>query len=243
LEQFNYRATHQSCGSTGAVSYDASGNITQYTRPTAAQVTHSDGATLRLLNYSAFNLPLRIEKTGGSTLAASANFFYDAGYQRVRQEKFNAVGTRVDDILYVVPGGFEISRDAQGQVKSSTATISGSDGTVATVTTNYDVNTGLAVGGGSGINTASSVSGLNTITKLLLKDHLGSMVAEVTITGNVNAAGQLTAGTVSIVANTFNVHGFGPWGNARNGLNGDQRGRSTLATSLSPGMSIWLSSV
>jgi hypothetical protein len=47
--------------------------------------------------------------------------------------------------------------------------------------------------------------------------------------------GQVTA--VSIVTNRLNVHGFGLWGNARNGLNGDQCGQSTLATSLSPGMS------
>jgi hypothetical protein len=143
------------------------------------------------------------------------------------------------DLLYVVSGGFEVHSNEAGQATSSIATISGPDGTVATVTTNFDVNTGqpLFVSAGA-INTPSSISGVNTVTKLLLKDHLGSMVAEVTISGSVNAQGQVTAGTVSIVANSLNVHGFGPWGNARNGLNGDQRGRSTLATSLSRGMSI-----
>jgi RHS repeat-associated protein len=53
------------------------------------------------------------------------------------------------------------------------------------------------------------------------------MVAEVTISGSVNLQGQVTAGTVTIVANSLNVHGFGPWGNARNlssPLNGDNRG-------------------
>jgi RHS repeat-associated protein len=207
--------------------YDASGNITRYTRPQDAGKPGWDGATLNLLDYTAFNLPLRIEKSGGITSAAAANFYYDAGYQRVRQVKFDAANAQVDDILYVVPGGFEVRRNEAGQVKSSTATISGPDGSVATVTTNYDVGTGLATGGGSGINTSSPISGANTVTKLLLKDHLGSMVAEVTITGSVNAQGQVTAGTVAIVANTFNVHGFGPWGNARNlssPLNGDNRG-------------------
>jgi RHS repeat-associated protein len=63
------------------------------------------------------------------------------------------------------------------------------------------------------------------VTKLLLKDHLGSMVAEVAITGTVNASGQVTS--VSVVANGIVVHGFGPWGNTRNAaspLNGDSRG-------------------
>jgi RHS repeat-associated protein len=184
----------------------------------------SDGATLNLLDYTAFNLPLRIQKTGGLTAAAAANFYYDAGYQCVQQVKFDAANVQVDDILYVVPGGFEVRRNEAGQVKSSTATISGPDGSVATVTTNYDVATGLATGGGSGINTTSPISGANTITKLLLKDHLGSMVAEVTITGALSAR---QVSSVSLVANTFNVHGFGPWGNARNlssPLNGDNRG-------------------
>jgi len=95
---------------------------------------------------------------------------------------------------------------------------------VATVTTNFDVNTGLPLGGGSGASTTSSISGVNTITKLLLKDHLGSMTAEATIIGSVDAAGRVTVGSVSVIANGIVVHGFGPWGNARNGLNGDQRG-------------------
>jgi RHS repeat-associated protein len=208
-------------GGTGAISYDASGNITQYTRPNATQaptVPGADGATLNLLNYTAFNLPLRITKSIGGAVQASGEFFYDAGYQRVRQIKRAGLigsGAFVDDILYVVPGGFEVHRNEAGQVTSSIATISGPDGTVATVTTNFDVNTGqpLFVSAGA-INTPSSISGVNTVTKLLLKDHLGSMVAEVTISGSVNAQGQVTA--VSIVSNSLNVHGFGPWGNARN---------------------------
>jgi hypothetical protein len=60
---------------TGLVSYDASGNITRYTRPTASQapnVPGADGATLDLLNYTAFNLPLHITKSRGlSTRTAS----------------------------------------------------------------------------------------------------------------------------------------------------------------------------
>jgi RHS repeat-associated protein len=93
---------------------------------------------------------------------------------------------------------------------------------VATVTTNYDVSTGLPVVGAGLTAQTAPLSGFNTATKLLLKDHLGSMVAEVAITGTVNASGQATS--VSVVANGIVVHGFGPWGNARNGLNGDQRG-------------------
>ena len=85
---------------------------------------------------------------------------------------------------------------------------------MATVTTNFDVNTGLPLGGGSGASTTSSISGVNTITKLLLKDHLGSMTAEATIIGSVDAAGRVTVGSVSVIANGIVVHGFGPWGRA-----------------------------
>jgi RHS repeat-associated protein len=213
---------------TGLVSYDASGNITRYTRPTAAQapnVPGADGATLDLLNYSAFNLPLHVTKTVGGAVTASGEFFYDAGYQRVRQVKRSGpIGTGatnfVDDILYVVPGGFEVHRNALGQVTSSIATISGPDGTVATITTNFDVASGLPVasvpGVGSVTNSTSAISGLNTVTKLVLKDHLGSMTAEATIRGTVDGAGRVTVGSVSVIANGVVVHGFGPWGNARN---------------------------
>ena len=240
----NVGASSASCAAntTGNVLYDLSGNITQYTRPTAAQapnVPGADGAMLRLLSYTAFNLPLRIEKTGGSSPAANANFYYDGGYQRVRQTKFNAAGAQVDDILYVVPGGFEVHRNAAGQVTRSIATVSGPDGSVATVTTNYDVNTGAATAGPVSGNGPfpSSISGLNTWTRVLMKDHLGSMVAEALIEGNLDAAGAVVPSSLKIsvssvfiggqgVVNTpqFFVHGFGPWGNARNGLNGDQRG-------------------
>ncbi len=134
-----------------------------------------------------------------------------------------------------VPGGFEISRDSQGRVIKSTATISGPDGSVATVTTNFDVNTGLPLASATSFGAVTSdISGKFTTTKLLLKDHLGSMVAEVLITGSVDASGKVVAG--SVVASTalslgssnpVIVHGFGPWGNARNAaspLNGDSRG-------------------
>lgn len=201
------------------VSYDGNGNILAYARPTAAQSNNApgaDGATLALSGYTAFNLPTRIVKTGGSTAAASANFYYDAGYQRVRQQKFNASGTQVDDILYVVPGGFEVHRDINGKVISSTATVSGPDGVIATVTTTFDANTGQAVVDTAQTANTSNLSGLNTITKVLLKDHLGSMVAEITLGGTPSAP--------VIVVNSLTVHGFGPWGNARNGLNLDQRG-------------------
>jgi RHS repeat-associated protein len=221
--------TSTTCGGgTGVISYDASGNITRYTRPTAAQaptIPGADGATLDLLQYTTFNLPLSITKTVAGSITASGQYFYDAGYQRVRQIKRNGpvgTGAFADDILYVVPGGFEVSRDDQGRVKSSVATISGPDGTVATVATNYDVLTGLPIVGAGLTAQTASISGTNTVTKLLLKDHLGSMVAEVTLTGSMNPQGQVTA--VSIVASSLNVHGFGPWGNARNGLNGDSRG-------------------
>jgi RHS repeat-associated protein len=63
---------------------------------------------------------------------------------------------------------------------------------------------------------ASSNSGALSVTKLILKDHLGSMVAEIALTG--------TGAAPSVNATTLAVHGFGPWGNARNGLNADQRG-------------------
>jgi hypothetical protein len=214
--------------------YDASGDIVQYTRPTAAQaptVPGADGATLNLLNYTAFNLPLRITKSIGGAVQASGEYFYDAGYQRVRQIKRAGLigsGAFADDILYVVPGGFEVHRNEAGQVTSSIATVSGPDGTVATVTTNFDPTSGQAVVGEGQTAQIFPVSGVNTITKLLLKDDSGSMVAEVTISGSVNAQGQVTAGTVAIVANSLNVHGFGPWGNARNGLNSDQRAGAHL---------------
>jgi RHS repeat-associated protein len=209
---------------TGLVSYDASGNITRYTRPTAAQapnVPGADGATLDLLNYTAFNLPLHITKSVGGSVQASGEFFYDAGYQRVRQVKRSGpIGTGatnfVDDILYVVPGGFEVHRNAAGQVTSSIATISGPDGTVATVTTHFDVSTGLPMIGAGLTAQTASISGLNTVTKLVLKDHLGSMTAEAMITGSVDATGKLIVGSVSVIANGVVVHGFGPWGNARN---------------------------
>ena len=201
------------------VSYDGNGNILAYARPTAAQSNNTpgaDGATLTLSGYTAFNLPTRIVKTGGTGSAAAANFYYDAGYQRVRQQKFNASGTQVDDILYVVPGGFEVHRDINGKVISSTATVSGPDGVIATVTTTFDANTGQAVVDTAQTANTSNLSGLNTITKVLLKDHLGSMVAEITLGGTPSAP--------VIVVNSLTVHGFGPWGNARNGLNADQRG-------------------
>ncbi len=191
------------------VGYDGNGNFTSYTRPTAAQSNNTpgaDGALLALNGYSAFNLPTSVTKSLGGSIQASADFYYDAGYQRVRQVKRGAAGAFTDDILYVVPGGFEVHRNAAGQVISSTATVSGPDGVVATVSTQFDPNTGLPVTQAS----VTNLSGITTVTKLLLKDHLGSMVAEFTLT--------------SSNAGTLVVHGFGPWGNARNGLDADQRG-------------------
>ena len=89
----------------------------------------------------------------------------------------------------------------------SIATISGADGVIATVTTYFDPNTGLpVVGSGQGGSTAD-LSGSTTVTKLLIKDHLGSMVAEVIVVGTPGAP---------TMAGSIQIHGFGPWGNARN---------------------------
>ena len=63
----------------------------------------------------------------------------------------------------------------------------------------------------------TSLSGNTAVTRIVLKDHLGSMVAEVVIVGTPGAP---ALGGVTL-------HGFGPWGNARNAgsaLNVDQRG-------------------
>ena len=136
---------------TGAIGYDGNGNITGYTRPTAAQSGNTpgaDGALLALSGYTAFNLPTSVTKSLAGTVQASAEFFYDAGYQRVRQIKRSGAvqtGPFADDILYVVPGGFELHRNAAGQITSSIATVSGPDGVVATVSTQFDPNTGLPV--------------------------------------------------------------------------------------------------
>ncbi len=191
--------------SPGAIDYDSRGNILRYTRPTGG-ASGADGATITLSGYTAFNLPTLIQKAGTSN-NASASFAYDAGYQRVRQIKYGASGTQVDDILYVVPGGFEVHRNDSGQVLQSIATISGAEGVIATVTTYFDPNTGLPItGAGQGGNTAN-LSGSTTVTKLLIKDHLGSMVAEVIVVG--------TSGAPTL-AGSIQIHGFGPWGNARN---------------------------
>ena len=196
-------------GGTGAINYDSRGNILSYIRP-AGGVSGADGATITLSGYSAFNLPSGIEKTLSGSITASAAFGYDAGYQRVRQIKRSGplqTGGFVDDILYVVPGGFEVHRNSSGQVLQSIATISGTDGVIATVTTYFDPNTGLpVVGSGQGGSTAD-LSGSTTVTKLLIKDHLGSMVAEVVVVGTPGAP---------TMAGSIQIHGFGPWGNARN---------------------------
>jgi len=60
----------------------------------------------------------------------------------------------------------------------------------------------------------TSLSGNTAVTRIVLKDHLGSMVAEVVILGTPGAA---ALGGVTL-------HGFGPWGNATTPLNVDQRG-------------------
>jgi len=125
---------------------------------------------------------------------------YDAGYQRIRQIKRGGpvtTGSFVDDILYVVPSGFEVHRNQLGQVTSSIATTGG-----VSITTYFDPITGLAVVGAGIAAQTTSLSGPNTITQLILADHLGSMVAEFTMT--------------STTTGTLVVHGFGPWGNARN---------------------------
>ena len=65
-----------------------------------------NGATLNLYAYTAFNLPTQITKTVAGNVTASAEFAYDAGYQRIRQLKRAgpvSSGTFADDILYVVP--------------------------------------------------------------------------------------------------------------------------------------------
>ena len=132
-------------------------------------------------------------------------------------------GVFADDILYVVPGGFEVHRNASGQAVSSIATITGPDGVVATVKTMFSPDTGYRVAfanSNSPENNTSAHSGPATLTKLILKDHLGSMVAEVTLSGTVASPVVWTQTNY----NSLLIHGFGPWGNARNGLNGDQRG-------------------
>ena len=86
-------------------------------------------------SYTAFNLPTTITKSLGGTVQASADFYYDAGYQRSRQIKRGIGGVFADDIHYVVSGGFEVHRNASGQAVSSIATITGPDGVVATVKT------------------------------------------------------------------------------------------------------------
>jgi RHS repeat-associated protein len=113
-----------------------------------------------------------------------------------------------------VPGGFEVHRDSAGRITQSIATVSGTDGVAATVSTNYNVSTGAPLAQ-TGTNVTSPISGPLTLTKLALKDHLESMVAEATITGALNAAGQVSSVSLPGV-NALVVHGFGPWGNARN---------------------------
>ncbi|MBC7710691.1 MAG: RHS repeat-associated core domain-containing protein [Rhizobacter sp.] len=200
------------------MAFDANGNIQSYTRPTQAQSNNApgaDGAFLQLSGYTAFNLPTSITKSLGGTIQASAEFFCDAGYQRTRQIKRSGptqTGTFVDDILYVVPGGFEVHRNATGQIIKSIATLSGSDGVVATVTTNFDAITGIPLAqlptAQNGFDVSSNNSGVNTVTKLILKDHLGSMVAEITLEGSPQAP--------TVQVSMLSIHGFGPWGNARN---------------------------
>ena len=203
---------------TGNSSYDGSGNIQSYTRPTEAQSNNApgaDGAFLQLSGYTAFNLPTSITKSLGGTIQTSAEFFYDAGYQRTRRIKRSGptqTGTFVDNILYVVPGGFKVHRNATGQIIKSIATLSGGDGVVATVTTNFAAITGTPLtqpaAAQNGFDVSSNNSGVNTVTKLILKDHLGSMVAEITLGGTPQAP--------TVAVNLLSTHGFGPWGNARN---------------------------
>lgn len=211
-------------GGSGAISYDGNGNITNYTRPNG--VAGSDGATITISGYTPFNLPTTVSKSLNSNVVASAEFAYDASYQRVRQIRRNGPITSAiaDDTLYVVPGGFELHRDGNGKVVSATATVSGPDGAVATVTSTFDTVTGFALPQNTGTNVSSAVSGSNTVTRLLMKDHLGNMVAEVTLAGSMDGVGQVATGSVSIIGSTWAIHGFGPWGNARNGVNVDQRG-------------------
>jgi RHS repeat-associated protein len=202
-----------SCGAgTGAIGYDLNGNIQSYTRPLAASTPGADGALLNLYEYSSFNMPRLITKSLNGAVVTSGEFFYDAGYQRIRQIKRTGAatvgtGNIADDVLYVVPGGFEVHRNAVGQVISSIATISGPDGVAATVSTSFEVSTGLPVAQNLGANISSDQSGSNTVTKLVLKDHLGSMVGEITLAG--------TPVSPSVNIATLVIHGFGPWGNAR----------------------------
>ena len=83
---------------------------------------------------------------------------------------------------------------------------------VATVSTSFDAVTGVPLAQpGTAQNVfdvSSNNSGTNTVTKLILKDHLGSMVAEITLGG--------TPANPVVLVNTLSIHGFGPWGNARN---------------------------
>lgn len=212
-----------SCSTSNVVT-DSTGNITSYTRPLAGvngvpgTAPGADGASLTLSGYTAFNLPTQVSKTGGSG-PASAAFFYDAGYQRIRQiKRAGPIGSGpfVDDILYVVPGGFEVHRDVNGNVVQSIATVGGPDGVVATVNTSFDANTGVPLVQNSGSSVSNSQSGVNTVTRLVFRDHLGSVVGEITLSG--------TVAVPTVIAGSFTVRGYGPWGNARNGLAPDQRG-------------------
>ena len=162
-------------GGTGAIVYDGNGNILSYTRPTAAQSSNTpgaDGALLQLNGYTAFNLPTSITKTLSGSVTASSEFFYDAGYQRVRRIKRGPAGAFADDILYVPPGGFEVHRNDAGQITQSIATVSGPDGGGATVSTSFDSITGQSVIASAQTANTTHLSGTSTITKILLKDHL-----------------------------------------------------------------------
>ena len=89
--------------------------------PQAFRPTRAGGASIALNGYTAFNLPVSVSKSLSGAVTASAEFFHDAGYQRVRQIKRGLAGVFADDILYVVPGGFEVHRDGSGRIIKSIA--------------------------------------------------------------------------------------------------------------------------
>ncbi len=134
-----------------------------------------DSATINLNGYTAFNLPTSVEKRAspGGAVTASAEFHYDAliyqTHQRIRQiKRAGAVGSGafVDDIVYVSPGGFEVHLDVNGKVIKSIATISGPLGAAATVSTQYDPATGVALAGQLNATALSSTTAVTGCWKL-----------------------------------------------------------------------------
>jgi len=201
-----------------AVEHDRNGNVLRYRRPDTAATSESDGRTITLSGYTAFNLPTRVVSTAtdGAPVAA-AEFHYDAAYQRIRQLRFDSQLAQVDDILYVVPGAFEVHLNGGGQITRSVATVAGIDGAIASVVTPFDVATGRPLGLVADTRELSTVSGTVSTTRMLLQDHLHSTIAEAVILDSATAP---RLGSVT-------HHAYGPWGSPQPGslpASSDQRG-------------------